>query len=87
MSQRHPSRSVLHVAVVASALVSVGLATATTAQLIRSKRNVHRSAPEVMNTMAPEYEQKQRSAAAAKERGERQESKTKLLLRNLRLGN
>ena len=87
MSKKHPSRSVLHVAVFASALVSVGLATAGTAQLIRNKRNVHRSAPEVMNVTDRAYEQKQRSTAAAKEKAEREEGRTKLLLRNLRLGN
>lgn len=87
MSQRHSRLHILRIAVLSSAVVSVGLATATTAQLIRNKKNVHRAAPEVMNMQAPEYEKNQRDGASAMEKGKRQEAHMKMKLRNLHLGN
>lgn len=86
MSTRHSSRSVLHVALVASTIVSVGLATATTAQLLRNKRNIHRAASEVMNVVPSERDKLERTEEAAKERAGRQDIRTRLHLRNLRLG-
>ncbi len=86
MSKRHSAHSVLHIAVLASALVSVGIATATTAQLIRS-RHMHGSAPAVApHSVLSEQEKHDRVTAAAKEKAERQDAQADLDIRNLRLG-
>lgn len=85
MSKRHTLHSVLHLAVAACAVVSVGLASVSTAQLIRNRRAMHRSAP--TNTVSQDQQEMNRTEAAAVERAQREQTRTGLRLRNMRLGN
>lgn len=74
--------TVLHVAIAACAMISVGLATVTTAQIIRNRQHMHGSAPVVEQTT-----EQNRSEAARLEKAERQQEQIQKDLRDLRRGN
>ncbi len=85
MDKRLTSYRALYVAIGASAIVSITLATATTANVIRN-RYLHRAAPTVMGEDQSGQEKAEREAAAAKEKAERQRTFDLLKLHELRQG-